>query len=275
MGGELLDKVVAKIAELGTEYGLSVLAAVVILVVGRIIAGICRRISRKVMTKAKAEMSLVGFVSSLVYYAVLVFAIIAAISKLGVQTTSFIAVLGAAGLAVGLALQGSLANFASGVLILIFRPFKVGDFINAAGSDGVVQEVGIFTTTLTSLDNKKIIIPNSAVTGGTITNVTANDTRRVDLTAGISYSADMNRARQVIEEMLANHPKVLKDPAPTVAVVALADSSVNLVVRPWCRTSDYWDVYFSVTQGVKEALDGADISIPFPQQDVHLFQAAG
>jgi len=275
MDGEWIDKAVETIVEFGTKYGIQVLGAIAILIVGWIVAKLCRRISRKVLTTAKAEASLVGFVSSLVYYAVLAFAVIGAISKLGVQTTSFVAVLGAAGLAVGLAMQGSLSNFAAGVLVLIFRPFKVGDFISAAGCDGVVQEIGIFTTTLHSPDNKKVIMPNSAVTGGNITNLTANETRRVDLTAGICYEADMNRAKQAIEEMLTNHPKVLNDPAPTVAVVELADSSVNLVVRPWCKTADYWDVYFSVTQGIKEALDGADISIPFPQQDVHLFQAAG
>lgn len=203
------------------------------------------------------------------------FTVIAALSKFGVQTASFVAVLAAAGLAVGLALQGLLANFASGVLLLIFRPFKAGDFIEAGGAQGVVQEISIFTTVLNSLDNRKIIIPNSGVTGGNITNFTANAARRVDLVAGISYTADMAKAKEVIQGMLAEQPKVLKDPAPTVEVVELADSSVNLVVRPWCKTSDYWDVYFSVTQAIKEALDAAGIAIPFPQRDVHLFQEAG
>jgi len=272
MGGEWVGKIVETLSQLVATYGMSVLGGIVILIAGRIAAGFCRMAVKRVMERAKAEVSLIGFIGSLVYYAVLAFAVIAALSKFGVKTTSAIAVLGAAGLAVGLALQGSLSNFASGVLILIFRPFKVGDFIVASGEKGVVQEIGIFTTTLHSPDNQKIIIPNSAVTGGNIVNVTANDTRRVDLVAGISYSDDMGKAIQVIEEMLANHPKVLKDPVPTVAVVELADSSVNFVVRPWCNTADYWDVYFSVTRGIKEALDAADISIPFPQTDVHLFQ---
>jgi small conductance mechanosensitive channel len=257
-----------------TTYGIQAVGAIVILIIGKIGAGVCANIVRKVMVRAKAEQTLVGFVASLVRYAILAFAVIAALSKFGIQTTSFIAVLGAAGLAVGLALQGSLANFAAGVLILIFRPFKLDDVINAAGSVGKVVEIGIFTTTLHSPDNQKIIVPNAAVTGGTITNVNANDTRRVDLTAGIGYGDDIGKAKKVLEDILANHPKVLDDPGPTVQVVELADSSVNFVVRPWTKTADYWDVYFDVTRAIKEEFDNNGISIPFPQQDVHMHQVA-
>ena len=275
MPEETLQKIVDELVRLVTTYGMDVLGAILILVVGKIVAGICGNVVRKLMLKARAEASLAGFVSALARYAILVFAVIAALAKFGVQTGSFIAVVGAAGLAVGLALQGSLSNFAAGVLILVFKPFKVGDFIDAAGTKGVVQEIGIFTTVLHSPDNQKVIIPNSAITGGVITNVTANDTRRVDLTAGIGYGEDMGKAKQVIEEMLAKHPLVLKDPAPTVEVVELADSSVNFVVRPWVKTEHYWDAYFGVTRGIKEALDNAGISIPFPQRDIHMYETTG
>ena len=272
--GGVVQKVIDYIVGFGSLYGLKVLGAVLILIIGKIAATIAARIVRNVMVKAKAEVSVAGFVSSLVKYTILVFAVIAALAKFGVQTTSFIAVLGAAGLAVGLALQGSLANFAAGVLILIFRPFKVGDVINAGGALGKVQEIGIFTTTLNSPDNQRVIIPNAAITGGTITNLTANDTRRVDMTAGIGYGDDMGKAKQILEELLSKHPKVLEDPAPVVAVAELGDSSVNFVVRPWVKTEDYWEVKFELTRAIKESFDSQDVSIPFPQHDVHLFQEA-
>ena len=272
---DLLQKVMDALVPFITTYGVQVLGAIIILIVGKIVAGICAKIVKNLMIKAKAEVSIAVFVSALVRYAVIIFAFIAALAKFGVNTGSFIAVIGAAGLAVGLALQGALSNFAAGVLLLIFKPFRVGHFIDAAGAKGVVQEIGIFTTILHSPDNQKLIIPNGAITGKTITNVNANETRRVDLAASIGYAEDMGKAKQVLEEMLAAHPKVLKDPAPTVEVVELADSSVNFVVRPWVNSTDYWEVYFSVTRAIKESLDGADVSIPFPQQDVHLFQAAG
>jgi small conductance mechanosensitive channel len=192
----------------------------------------------------------------------------------GIQTTSFAALIGAAGLAVGLAFQGTLSNFAAGVLILFFRPFKIGDAVEAAGVAGSVAEIGIFTTTITSWDNKKIIVPNSSITSGVIVNINANDTRRVDMIAGIGYADDIERAKSVLEKILADHPKVLEDPAPTVAVVELADSSVNFVVRPWCKTADYWTVHFEVTRAIKEQFDAQGISIPFPQQDVHVHKVA-
>ncbi|HSH71349.1 MAG TPA: mechanosensitive ion channel domain-containing protein [Deferrisomatales bacterium] len=257
-----------------TTYGLQVVGALVILFLGKFAAGFADSAVRKVLGKAKTDPVLAGFLANLVRYAILAFTVIAALSKFGIQTTSFIAVLGAAGLAVGLALQGSLSNFAAGVLLLIFRPFSLDDWVSAGGATGKVVEIGIFTTTLHTGDNQKVIIPNSGVMGGNITNVNANPTRRVDLTAGISYGDDIGKAKEVLEKLLADHPKVLADPAPKVAVVALADSSVNFVVRPWVNTADYWDVYFEVTRAIKEELDKAGISIPFPQRDVHMHQVA-
>lgn len=257
-----------------TTYGLQFLGAIVILIIGKLAAGISENILRRMLNRAKTDPALIGFVAHLVRYGILAFAVIAALAKFGVQTASFVAVIGAAGLAIGLALQGSLANFAAGVLIMIFRPFKLGDYVNAGGSAGTVVEIGIFTTTLHSPDNQKIILPNASVTGGTIVNVTANDTRRVDMTAGIGYGDDIAKAKEVLERILAEHPKVLDDPAPKVAVLELGDSSVNFVVRPWAKTSDYWDVYFDVTRAIKEEFDRAGISIPFPQRDVHLYREA-
>jgi small conductance mechanosensitive channel len=274
MDNELLNNALAQVTLFATEYGLKIVGAIIIFVVGKIVAGICAKVVAKAMNRAKADPAIVSFVSQIVKYTVLIMIIVAALQKLEVQMTSFIALIGAAGLAVGLAMQGSLSNFAAGLLILMFRPFKAGDLIKADGQTGKVQRISIFTTILHSPDNQKIIIPNAAVTGSTIINLTANDTRRVDLVASISYGDDMGKAKEVLLGMLKNHPQVLDDPAPQVEVVELADSSVNLVVRPWVRTADYWDVYFSVTQSIKETLDGAGLSIPYPQRDVHMDQVS-
>ena len=203
-------------------------------------------------------------------WALIIFVVIAALGQLGIQTASFVAIVGAAGLAIGLALQGSLANFAAGVLILIFRPFEVGDFVEVAGVSGAVQNIQIFTTERHTPDNKKVIVPNGGVISGNITNYSANNTRRVDLVFGIGYSEDIDVAKTLLQTVLAAEPKVLQDPEPTIGVVELADSSVNLVCRPWVNTADYWDVYFNVTEAVKKALDAGGISIPFPQRDLHL-----
>jgi small conductance mechanosensitive channel len=201
------------------------------------------------------------------------FVIIAAVGKLGVQTASFVAVIGAAGLAVGLALQGSLANFAAGVLMVIFKPFKVGDFIEAGGSTGVVEEIGIFTTELKSPDNKKIIVPNAKVTGDNIINYTAKDKRRVDIVAGVSYSSDLDKVRKVLEEILSGDDRILQEPAPTISVLELANSSVNFAVRPWVKPADYWDVFFAIQEKIKKSFDAEGIAIPFPQHDVHIYKA--
>jgi len=258
--------------DLIVNYGLKVLGAIAILIVGRIAAGLVSKGVRTAMQKGKLDDALTIFVSKLAYFAVWIFALIAALEAFGVKTTSFVAVLGAAGLAVGLALQGSLSNFAAGVMILIFRPFKIGDVINAAGVTGKVAEISVFTTILVTPDNQKMIVPNSSIMGGNITNVTAMDTRRVDLVAGIGYGDDIDRAKQVFMDLCTSHPKVLKDPAPVVKVVELADSSVNFVVRPWVKTEDYWDVFFDLNEQIKKACDQNGLNIPFPQRDVHLFQ---
>jgi small conductance mechanosensitive channel len=267
------SRIVQQAVDLLTTYGLQIIGAILVLIAGRIAASIAAAVTRKAMTRAKADEALVRFVANLVRIAVIVFAVIAALDLFGIQTTSFVAVLGAAGLAVGLALQGSLANFAAGVLILVFRPFRIGDVITAAGATGKVAEIGIFTTTMNTFDNQKMIIPNAAVTSGTIVNINAYDTRRVDLTASIGYGDDIEKAKSVLERIIAGHDKILKDPAPTVQLLELGDSSLNFVVRPWVKTEDYWTVYFDVTRAIKEEFDREGISIPFPQQDVHLYQA--
>ncbi len=255
-----------------TLYGMKVLAALLILVIGLWISKKLRGVFSRILEKKGTEPTLVGFLSSMIYGALVVFVVIAAIGKLGVQTTSFVAVLGAAGLAVGLALQGSLSNFASGVLLIIFKPFKAGDFIKAGGEAGTVVEVGILTTELKTPDNVKIILPNSTVMGGPITNVSAHPTRRIDMTVGVGYGDDLNRAKQIMEELITADERVLQDPEPQIAVANLGDSSVEFVVRPWVNSADYWAVKFDFTKAVKEKFDAEGISIPFPQRDVHLIQ---
>jgi small conductance mechanosensitive channel len=269
-----VEQITQHLTDLLTRYGLKVLGAIAILIIGRIAAGIVAGGVRKALQRANVDPSLTGFLVALTRAAVVVFAVIAALSAFGIETASFVAVLGAAGFAIGFALQGSLGNFAAGVMILVFRPFKVGDFISAGGSTGSVKEVGIFTTTMHTPDNQKIIVPNGAIMSGTITNVNANDTRRVDLVAGIGYGDDMAKAKEVLENLLENHPKVLKEPAYTVQVTALADSSVNFIVRPWVNTPDYWPTYWELTRCIKEEFDKNGISIPFPQRDVHLYQTS-
>ena len=247
----------------------AIIATILILVLGKIFADVARNVAKKIMVRAKVDSTLIGFATNLGHITIMVFVVIAALGKLGFQTTSFVAVLGAAGLAIGLALQGSLSNFASGVLMIIFKPFKVGDFIDAGGVTGSVIEISIFTTILTTPDNKKVIVPNAKITGDNIVNFGANGTRRVDLSVGISYDDDMQKARELLMEMLKKDSRVLSDPAPLVAVKELGDSSVNLVVRPWCSAADYWDVHFDTMQSIKEVLDANELSIPFPQRDLH------
>jgi small conductance mechanosensitive channel len=269
-----IEETTSQIVSFLSVYGLQVVGAILILIVGRIAAGILAGATKRGLVKAHVDPALVSFLTSLVRIGVLAFAIIAALKKFGVETTSFVAVLGAAGLAIGLALQGSLSNFAAGVLLLIFKPFKIGDYVEAGGTAGAVREIGIFTSTFHTPDNKKVIIPNAQITGGIITNYSANDTRRVDLVAGIGYGDDMGKAKEVLERILGSHPLVLDDPAPVIEVGELGDSSVNLLVRPWVKTSDYWRVYWDVTRAIKEEFDKEGISIPFPQRDVHLYQAS-
>ena len=265
-----MGETIAVIQDLALLYGAKVITALAIFIIGRWLAKKISAVVQKLLAKKAVDPAIQHFVGSLVSWVLLMFVVIAALGQLGIQTASFVAIVGAAGLAVGLALQGSLANFAAGVLILIFRPFKVGDFVEVAGVSGVVQRIQIFTTELHSPDNKKIIVPNGGIISGNITNYSANDTRRVDLVFGIGYGDDIDAAKAVLESVVAAEARVLTDPAPTVAVVELADSSVNLVCRPWVNTADYWDVYFNITEAAKKALDAKGISIPFPQRDLHL-----
>ena len=264
--------ILPKIYELLTVYGIRVIAALAIFVIGRWVAKGLRRFVRKMMTRSKVDPTLISFVVNLAYVAMLAFVIIAALNQLGIQTASFIAILGAAGLAIGLALQGSLSNFAAGVLMIIFRPFKVGDFIEGAGVAGTVEEIQIFTTQLKTPDNKTIIIPNSNITGDNIINYSAKGTRRVDMVFGIGYEDDIDKARQIILDVVGRDARVMKDPAPVVLLSDLADSSVNFNTRVWSKADDYWGVYFDTMEAVKKRFDAEGVSIPFPQRDVHLYK---
>lgn len=263
-----------KVQTLGVDFGIKLIAAIIIFYVGRIVAGFVSRGLRKVMQSQNVDKILESFVSNLVYWGIMLFVIIATINQIGVQTTSLIAILGAAGLAVGLALQGSLANFAAGVLIVIFRPYKVGDFVEAAGVGGSVVQVQILTTVLKTADNKQIVVPNAQIMGSIITNYSANPTRRIDLVVGISYDDDIDKARHTIQELVDSDERILKDPACLVAVSELGDSSVNFVVRPWVNTADYWAVKFDLTEAIKKRFDKVGLSFPYPQRDVHLHQSS-
>lgn len=265
-----MEQTIVKLQEWIALYGLKLVAAVLILVIGRLAAKGVRALIRRALQKAKVDETLVAFVSSLCYAGIIAFVVIAALGQIGVQTASFVAVLAAAGLAVGLALQGSLSNFAAGVLMILFKPFKVGDFIEGGGVSGTVEEIGIFSTELKSPDNKRIIVPNAKMTGDNIVNYTAKETRRVDIVAGVSYGDDLDKVRKVLEEIMASDERILKDPAPTIAVVELADSCVKFAVRPWAKTSDYWGVLTTTQENIKKQFDAAGISIPFPQQDVYI-----
>jgi small conductance mechanosensitive channel len=261
---------VATIVELTSVWGLKVIGAIALFVVGRIVSGALRRATRGALERSSVDASLTPFLSSLVYYLALAVVVIAVLNLFGIQTASVIAVFAAAGLAIGLAMQGTLSNFAAGVMLLIFRPFRIGDFVEVAGTAGSVQEIGIFSSVLHTPDNVKITVPNSAIYGDTVKNYSANDTRRNDLTIGISYDDDIARAIDVIRKVLSGDSRVLDDPEPLVAVGDLGDSSVNLLVRPWCAGSDYWPLRFDLTRQLKEELEAAGCSIPYPQRDVHL-----
>ncbi len=258
----------------GLEFGAKILVALVIFYVGRLVARVLTKTLRTLMQKQEVDKILETFVCNLVYWLIMLFVIIASINHVGVETTSLIAVMGAAGLAVGLALQGSLSNFAAGVLIVIFRPYRVGDYVEAAGIGGTITQVQILTTMLKTPDNKEIIVPNSQIMGSIITNYSANTTRRIDMIVGVSYGDDLDKVRKAIQELVDADERILKDPACLIAVSELADSSVNFVVRPWAKTEDYWAVKFALTEAIKKRFDKDGISIPFPQQDVHLYNQA-
>lgn len=247
-----------------------ILIAIAILGIGWIATGLIVRYTRRYLTKAKVDELLVSFAVNILYWAVLAVVVIAALSALGVNTTSLIAVLGAAGLAIGLALQDSLKNFASGVLLIVFRPFKIGDFVEAAGTSGIVEEITLFTTMLRTPDNRSVIVPNGAIYGDTITNYTARDTRRIDMVFGIGYEDDMRKAQEIMTEIIKADERVLEEPEPLVTLGELGASSVDFNVRPWCKTEDYWDVKADITRKIKLAFDENGISIPYPQMDVHV-----
>ena len=256
-----------------TTHGLNILIALIVFVVGRMVAKRLANVTQAILSKSSVDETLTTFLRNIIYYALLAAIAIMALGQAGINVTSFLAVLGAAGLAVGLALKDSLSNFAAGVMLILLGFFKKGDYITAAGVSGTVTAINIFNTVLTSPDNKAIIVPNSSILSGTIINVSANATRRVDLIMGIGYDDDLLKAKQLLETIVKEDPRVLSTPAPQIAVSELADSSVNFIVRPWCKTEDYWGVYWGLTEKVKLVFDQEGISIPYPQTDVHLFKA--
>ena len=271
MDASKIQGIVAKVVDLGLPFLFKVIAAILIYIIGKFMAKVIANVVEKVMRKSKVDESLIGFTKNAVNAVVWIFTILAAVNKLGVQTTSFIAILGAAGLAVGMALQGTLANFASGVMLIIFRPFKTGDFISGGGIMGSVKDIQIFNTILAGPDNRKIIVPNSKLTGDTITNFSDIEERRIDLTFGISYDDDIAKAKDILNSLVEGDERILKTPAPVIAVSELGDSSVNFVCRPWVKPGDYWAVYFDLLEKGKIALETGGLSIPYPQTDVHLY----
>lgn len=253
-------------------YGPNIITAVAILVIGRWLVQWITGFIKKSLTKSKMDETLIRFLDKLIYYVLLIAVILAAADQVGIETTSFLAILGAAGLAVGLALKDSLANFASGVMLILFQPFRVGDAITAAGISGSVERIDIFSSVINTWDNQKVIIPNSMITSDVITNINANPTRRIDLVIGISYDDEVNEAKALLDGILKADNRILADPASRIALSEFADSSINLVVRPWVKTDDYWDVRFNLMDTIKKTFDEHNISIPYPQQDVHMYQ---
>jgi small conductance mechanosensitive channel len=252
-------------------YAINIIAALIIFIVGKWLSRKIADLLGKLLEKNNVDSTLVNFLRNLIYYALVVVVVIAAIGKLGVNTTSFLTILGAAGLAIGLALKDSLSNFAAGVMLVLFKPFTIGDVVSTAGITAKVEKITIFNTIFCTPDNQMVIVPNNKIISDIITNINAKDTRRIDLVVGISYTDDMVKTKGILEGLAKEDSRILTDPETTIAVAELADSSVNLVFRPWVKTADYWAVRFDLTENIKNALDAAGISIPFPQQDVHLF----
>ncbi len=267
-----MENVYDKLVEFAMTYGIKIIGAILILIVGRIVAGIFRSLVTRLLRKTKTDESIVTFVRNFTYVVVITFAVIAALAKFGVQTASFIAILGAAGFAIGFALQGSLSSFAAGILTLVFKPFRVGDYIAAAGVAGTVKEIKLFSTVMATPDNIMVIVPNNKIYADVIKNITGFDTRRIDMVFGIGYSSSIPKAIEILMGIMKADERVLTEPAPMVAVAELADSSVNLVTRPWVKREDYWDVKFDINRKAKEAFDEAGIEIPFPQHSIHMVQ---
>ena len=267
-----MESILPQLKEFAAIYGIKVIAAIAILIIGLWASKILKELISKVLAKREIDSTIVSFSTNIVYTLLVTFVIIATLSQVGIETTSFIAVIGAAGLAVGLAFQGALSNFAAGFLLIIFRPFKAGDFIDAAGSMGTVEEIQILYTKLKTIDNIKLIVPNSKLMGDTIKNYSANETRRAEWIFGIGYGDDIKKARSVIKNIIESDERILTDPVPQILVKELADSSVNFAVRAFINLPDYWNVYFDTIEKVKNAFDENKISIPFPQRDVHTYQ---
>lgn len=254
-------------------WSINIAMAIIIFVVGRVLAKVITATVKKIMAKSNVDESLREFLGSIINAALMVVVIIASIDRLGVDTTSVLAVFAAAGLAVGLAMKDSLSNFAAGVMLVLFKPFKIGDVVNVAGQTGAIETIGIFCTVLKTGDNQEITIPNGQIYGNVITNITKRDTRRIDLVIGIGYSDNIGKAKSLLNEIINNDPAILKDPAPTILVLSLGESSIDLAVRPWVKASDYWTVRSDLLQAIKESFDANGISIPFPQRDLHIVSA--
>lgn len=269
-----VEKTMELIVSLAVTYGIKIILAIAIYVIGKKIATWASDLLEKSMIAKDVDKTVSHFTRNIVFYALFAVVVVAALGQLGLQTTSFVAIIGAAGLAIGFALQGSLANFAAGVLLIIFRPFKSGDFIEAGGTSGVVKEISIFSTILTTGDNKLVIISNNSVMGSNIINYSALPERRVDMVVGVSYDADLALVKKTLQELVDADERILKDPAATIAVAELADSSVNLVLRPWVKSADYWGVKFDLTESIKVKFDELEIGIPYPQMDLHVNQAS-
>jgi small conductance mechanosensitive channel len=268
----MMEDIIKQAQAVFAQYGLQVIGAIATLVIGTWVAKWLSKSLGNVLKKRSVDETLTKFVVSLAKIALIAFVVISAASQVGIETASFVAVVGAAGLAIGFALQGSLSNLASGVMLIIFKPVKVSDYIEGGGAAGIVESVGIFVTTLITPDNKVVYIPNSTLTGGNIINYSAKDKRRIDMVFGIGYSDDIDKAKKVIQSVIGSNSRILKDPEPQIVVFELGDSSVNFNVRPWVNTADYWDVYFDTTEQIKKRFDEQNISIPFPQRDVHMYQ---
>ena len=255
-----------------SEYGLKIIAAIAIFIIGKLVVKKVTNVTKTIMEKANIDRTLIEFAQSIIYFVLLLMVILASLNSLGVDTSSFLAIFGAATLAIGLALQGSLANVGAAVLIIIFRPFKVGDFIEAGGATGTVEEINLFSTIIAPLDNRTVIVPNGNIVGGNITNYSMKENRRVDHVFGIGYDDDLKLAKDTLMQILMDDDRVLKDPAPFVAVSELGDNSVNFITRAWVSTDDYWDVYFEQIEKVKLTFDEKGISFPYPQMDIHIDQ---
>jgi len=266
-----MSKIIDTMTYFITNYSLKIVGAILIFIIGKWLARYLSKLLGKILKKNNMDETLTSFLGNITYYSLLLMVLIAAAGQLGINTTSFLTIVGAAGLAVGLALKDSLSNFASGVMIIMFRPFKVGDVVTAGGQTGKVESIAIFNTVLNTPDNQMVIVPNSSITADVITNINAKSTRRIDLVVGIGYDDNIGEAKSTLEDLIKTDSRILSDPAPTIAVSELADSSVNFVVRPWVKTADYWTVRFDLTEKIKLMFDEKSISFPYPQQDVHMY----